>query len=145
MAKSLRRRYPRLVKLFDPFEDDVQLGTGKEESPLEKVVQGKSVEYARARDWWARKFSSPANRSVPDYIFGKAGCTLFVEFKRLGKKPTDAQLDEHMKMAAAGLMVHVIDNVDDFKYLMIDMDQMLNEVAARMNANDPGQFHPGPT
>jgi hypothetical protein len=92
---------------------------------LERDVQSRCVAYARDRDWWARKFSSPANRSVPDYIFGKQGCTVFVEFKAPGKKPTDAQSDEHKAMAAVGLTVHVIDNVAVFKRLWLELEDQL--------------------
>ena len=40
---------------------------------LEKDVQKQCVDWARALGLWARKFSSPANRSVPDYLFAKPG------------------------------------------------------------------------
>ena len=92
---------------------------------LEKDIQGACVRWARDRDWWARKFSSPANRSVPDYIFGKDGCTVFVEFKAPGKSATAAQLDEHKAMAAVGLSVHVIDNVLAFKGLFMDIENQI--------------------
>lgn len=92
---------------------------------LERDLQKRCAAYARERDWWARKFSSPSQRSVPDYIFGKEGCTVFVEFKAPGKKATEAQLDEHKAMAAAGLMVHVIDDAMAFKGLWIDLEKQL--------------------
>lgn len=85
---------------------------------LEKDIQKACVAYARSRGWWARKFASPANRSVPDYIFGKNGCVVFIEFKAPGKKPTENQLEEHKAMVAAGLTVYWLDNVDLFKTVM---------------------------
>jgi hypothetical protein len=85
---------------------------------LESEIQEACIRYARGRGWWARKFASPANRSVPDYILGKLGFTVFVEFKRPGKSPTKAQAEEHKLMAEAGLMVHVIDSVAKFKQSM---------------------------
>ncbi|MCI0350278.1 MAG: hypothetical protein L0Z53_12710, partial [Acidobacteriales bacterium] len=36
---------------------------------LEKDIQKKCVDYARSKGFWARKFSSMSQRSVPDYIF----------------------------------------------------------------------------
>jgi hypothetical protein len=109
----------------DPFSPDLVEQPRNERRLLEAEVQEKCVTHARSKEWWARKFSSPANRAVPDYIFGKAGCTVFVEFKAPGKKPTENQLEEHAKMAEAGLSVHVIDNVLAFKGLWIDLETQL--------------------
>lgn len=92
---------------------------------LEKDIQKACVAWARERGWYARKFSSPANRSVPDYIFGKDGCTVFVEFKVPGKKPTDNQLEEHRLMAEVGLMAHVIDNALVFKGLFMQIENQI--------------------
>jgi len=82
---------------------------------LEKDIQSKCVEHARRSNAYARKFSSPANRSVPDYLFVWEGLIWFVEFKRKGKTPTEQQADEHVKIRAAGGKVWVIDDIEDFK------------------------------
>lgn len=71
----------------------------------ERDIQKRCVEYARANGWWARKFSSPAQRSVPDYLFAKGNVKLAVEFKAPGKSSTEAQLDEQNRMVAAGWTV----------------------------------------
>lgn len=72
----------------------------------EGYIQSKCVEYARDRGFWARKFSSPAQRSVPDYLFSKRYAFDRVEwaeeFKGPGKTSTEAQLEEQAKMTAAG-------------------------------------------
>jgi hypothetical protein len=78
---------------------------------LEKDIQARCVSYARSRGYWARKFSSPGNRSVPDYIFGKeVSRGKFVkwaeEFKAPGKGSTDAQLEEQGLMRKAGWVVY---------------------------------------
>ena len=91
----------------------------------EADVQEKCVEHARSHGAWARKFSSPANRSVPDYIFCRVGLIWFVEFKRHGKRPTKAQYDEHKKIRAAGGKVWVSDEVAVFKrrfWLVLNRD-----------------------
>lgn len=95
---------------------------GEKRRPLlEKDVQAKCVAKARAQGWWARKFSSaPGNTSVPDYIFGRDGVVVFVEFKRPGGKPTPKQLDEHRRMREAGLMVYVCDDIDSFDEILAD-------------------------
>jgi hypothetical protein len=84
---------------------------------LEKDVQKQCVDWARARGYWARKFSSQSQRSVPDFLFAKAeGDFKFAcEFKAPGKKPTDAQLDEMQLMRDAGWTVFWVDSLELFK------------------------------
>lgn len=82
----------------------------------ERDIQKACVEWARGKGWWARKFSSPSQRSVPDYLFsheahGKFAC----EFKAPGKTSTKAQLDEQKKMLDAGWTVTEKDNVQAFQ------------------------------
>lgn len=98
---------------------------------LEKDVQKSCVAWYRGhrKDGWARKFSSPAQRSVPDYLFG---CKLptyqyrdvrikfFVEFKRPGEVATDAQIDEQRIMRFAGWDgMQDCDSLDRFKEWVI--------------------------
>lgn len=82
---------------------------------LEADIQDKCVTHARHHGAWARKFSSPANRSVPDYIFCWQGGVWFVEFKRKGKRPTKQQYEEHAAIREAGGAVWVCDDIVDFK------------------------------
>ncbi len=100
---------------------------------LEKDIQSTCVRWAKDRGWWARKFQSPANRAVPDYIFGRDGFTLFVEFKAPGKTATEDQQEEHNKMLAVGLTVHVIDNVDAFKKLVLLWERQMVELSKTLN------------
>ena len=81
----------------------------------EADIQAKCVEHVRRMGAYARKFSSPANRSVPDYVITLDGVTWYVEFKRYGKHPTKAQAEEHAKIRMAGGTVWVIDDVDVFR------------------------------
>ena len=94
--------------------DALPVTTDLSEIP-EADVQEKCAEHARDHGAWARKFSSPSNRSVPDYVFCWLGIIWFVEFKRYGKKPTKAQYDEHKKIRDAAGKVWVIDEVGKFK------------------------------
>ena len=87
-----------------------------ETAPLREAdIQAKCVDYMRGLGAYARKFASPANRSVPDYIFTWRGLTWYVEFKRPGKVPTKAQANEHAKIREAQGVVWLIDDVGDFK------------------------------
>jgi hypothetical protein len=83
----------------------------KDPGPLEKVIERKVCDSAEARGIFQDKFTSPACRANPDRIFICSGVTFFIEFKRLGKKPTKAQALRHKAIRAAGGTVHVIDNV----------------------------------
>ena len=100
---------------------------------LEAEVQSACVKWMRARGYWARKFSSMSQRSVPDYLFAKRGLSMpitgankvkfFCEFKREGCKvdketgfmSTQAQLDEQASMRAAGWDGFECSDVDEFK------------------------------
>ena len=82
---------------------------------LEAEVQSRCVAWMRGRGYWARKFSSQSQRSVPDYLFSKGTLKFATEFKRLGGKPTEAQKDEMQLMRDAGWEVFWCDSVDMFK------------------------------
>lgn len=84
--------------------------------PLEKDIEAKVVAYAKSLGMLVYKFTSPSRRSVPDRMFiTKAGVVFFIEFKRLGQKPTAAQQVEIEKIQATGVMVYVIDNIPSGK------------------------------
>lgn len=104
---------PATIDAFDPQLIDRDI--------LERDVQKKSVDWARLRGYWARKFSSPANRSVPDYIFAHKEYKdkFAVEFKRNGCTSTPAQKDEQTKMREAGWDVYECDSFEKFKALII--------------------------
>lgn len=107
---------------------------------LEADVQKACVDWARARGYWARKFSSQSQRSVPDYLFASDGwhkqhprlrvtgkIKFATEFKRPGAKrdpltglqSTEAQIDEQELMRLAGWFVFECDNFDKFKATVI--------------------------
>jgi hypothetical protein len=90
---------------------------------LEKDVQKQCVDWARARGYWARKFSSQSQRSVPDYEFARivwgslhfARIKFACEFKAPGKTSTSAQIDEQEAMRLAGWFVFECDDFSRFK------------------------------
>lgn len=110
---------------------------------LEADLQGQCVDWVRRRGYWARKFSSISQRSVPDYLFGcayvldrtfKPGtCRIkfACEFKKPGTKPkllekygikvmsTEAQYEEQAAMRLAGWFVFECDNFEKFKATVI--------------------------
>lgn len=85
-------------------------------NPLEKDIERRVVEFARAKGCLAYKFMSPATAHVPDrLIITPRGVIAFLEFKRAGGKPTPAQAVEHERMRKHGARVYVVDNVEDGK------------------------------
>ena len=97
---------------------------------LEKDVQKQCVDWARARGYWARKFSSQSQRSVPDYLLSRRKgeidgrylprpLKLACEFKAPGKTSTPAQIDEQELMRLAGWFVFEADSFDLFKATVI--------------------------
>lgn len=86
---------------------------------LERDVEKACKQWARDHGWWVRKFKAPGNRSVPDDIFAKSfprarGLKIAVEFKKLGKKSTEKQLEEQALMREAGWDVYEIDSKEKF-------------------------------
>ncbi len=113
--------------MSDLFDGEMQAPVKR---MLERDIQAHSIRYARSKGWWCRKFASPANRSVPDYILGRDGCTLFVEFKRPGGVVTDAQKEEHKAMQAVGLAVHIVTSVEEFKALLARVETEMGVLQA---------------
>lgn len=113
---------------------------------LEADLQKQCVSWYKARGpgYWARKFSSMAQRSVPDYLFASPTCRLpylrackikfATEFKKPGTKPkllekyevlvmsTEAQYEEQEKMRDAGWIVFECDNFEAFKAHVIHIE-----------------------
>jgi len=91
----------------------------KAPNPLEKVIEAKVCSYARDLGCLVYKFTSPSRRSVPDRLFiTKTGEVFFIEFKRLGQKPTPAQEVEIDKIKRQGVPVCVADSVEAGKTMV---------------------------
>ena len=87
---------------------------------LEKQIEAKVTEYARAKGFLAHKFTSPNRAAVPDrMLVHPSGLVFFIEFKRAGKLPTPAQAREHARLRAHNVSVYVVDDVEAGK-LVID-------------------------
>lgn len=81
---------------------------------LEKDVEAALVRRVKALGGLCEKFTSPGRRSVPDRLVTMPdGRIIFVEVKRPGGKPTEAQLKDHTKRRELGCDVRVIDNLED--------------------------------
>ena len=120
----------------DIFDEDVTAKPKHVKKLLERDIQEKCVDYARSKGFWARKFSSPNNRSVPDYLFaisasGGRRIKLAVEFKAPTKKSTKAQVDEQNGMILAGWIVWGdvgTNGAADIAKFKADLESLVNPV-----------------
>lgn len=78
----------------------------------ESVIEGAVCDYATVRGWLVRKLSWIGRRGAPDRIFMKGGRIIFIEFKATGETPDPIQVREIARMRAAGMEVHVIDDIE---------------------------------
>ena len=93
---------------------DVPLPVQRE--PLEKEIQSSCIRWAREKGAYCRKFSSPANRSVPDYLVIYRGDVVLPEFKRgEDTELTESQAEEHKAIQAAGGTTWKVGSVGQFK------------------------------
>lgn len=89
------------------------------ENPLEKVIEAKVVAFAKSKNCYVRKFTSPAHRSVPDrMLIAPNGTVYFIEFKRKSEKPTAAQAVEIEKIRKQKVEVFVVDDVEKGKEIV---------------------------
>jgi len=83
---------------------------------LETQIETKVSNYAKSKGCLSYKFSSPANRGVPDRIFILPnGVVLFMELKAPGKTPTALQLKHAQEIRANGGNAVWVDNLEDAK------------------------------
>lgn len=75
-----------------------------------------------------RKVTWQGRRSAPDRVVmlpqtptNKHGCTVWVELKRPGEKPTRAQSAEHLRMMRAGQCVWVLSSIEDVDHFVRSM------------------------
>lgn len=81
---------------------------------LESSIEGTVVYRAERAGWFVRKVQWPGRRGAPDRVFAKKGHgTIWIEFKQEGKAPNTLQRREHKRMRDAGMVVHVVDRIDD--------------------------------
>jgi len=81
-------------------------------TPLERDIERAICEYAKRQGCYVRKFTSPANRSVPDRIIvAPGGAVGFLEIKREGEKPTKKQAHEIKLLQAIGATATWCDGV----------------------------------
>jgi hypothetical protein len=80
----------------------------------EAAIEEPVVKRAERAGYFVRKVNWQGRRSAPDRVFSRADRgTVWIEFKDKGEEPTFGQKEEHKRMRAAGMEVHVCDNIDE--------------------------------
>ena len=92
---------------------------------LEKEIEKRVCDYAKTKNVLVYKFTSPARAAVPDRLFIYNGSVFFIEFKRGGQKPTDAQEREHDRLRQQKINVFVIDDVEKGKWVIDTMRDLM--------------------
>jgi hypothetical protein len=72
-------------------------------SLTEAKIEKKLVAYCRQRGLLSYKFTSPANRGVPDRVIMGNNRIMFLELKREGNTLTELQKREIARINAAGI------------------------------------------
>lgn len=81
---------------------------------MEVNVEQPVVDRAEKAGYYVRKVAWVGRRNAPDRLFSRADRGLvFIEFKDEGEEPRSGQVREHKRMRAAGIEVHVCDNIED--------------------------------
>lgn len=87
---------------------------------LEKKIEQRLVDKAKAAGGLAMKWTSPSNSGVPDRIvFLPGGRIIFVELKAPGKATTPLQDRIHGMLAGWGADVRVIDSLEKVDALFL--------------------------
>lgn len=91
----------------------------------EKALEKWSRDTAKAAGMLSYKFSSPAQRGVPDCIFLYKGAIRFVEFKNPNGKGVVSPLQKKKisEIVAQGFGVAVIDNKSDMLHVVNSMKE----------------------
>ncbi len=86
---------------------------------LEKQIEKKVSDCAKQLGYLSFKFNSMGCRSVPDRIFiSPRGLVILIEFKKLGCKATEKQTAMINKLINQGVIVYIVDNVEDGKTIL---------------------------
>lgn len=94
---------------------------------LEKIIERNIVTYAKDKGIKSYKFSSPANRSVPDRIFiYPCGTIIFVEFKSKGKQLSKLQQFTFDKFKEMSCNIYIIDSVENGKFVIDHASNIFN-------------------
>lgn len=79
---------------------------------LESSVEKSFASWCKDNDIVCKKMKTSDNRGWPDRMVILSGRTFYIEFKRIGKKPTAYQEYMHRLLRKLGFKVHVIETLE---------------------------------
>ena len=80
---------------------------------LEKDLEAADRKAATKAGWFVEKIMKTGRNGFPDRFYAKDGRVLLVEWKKPGGRLSDQQLLRIDQLRAAGVEVHVCDNLED--------------------------------
>lgn len=84
----------------------------------ESDLEDRVVRLCREEKIYCRKLSSPAQNGLPDRLLIKNGCTLLVELKATGEKPTALQARELRLIQEHGGLSTYCDSIEKFRAIV---------------------------
>ena len=92
----------------------------------EKTLEARLVREIEARGGMALKYTSQYHRGIPDRIvLLPGGCTIFVELKSTGQKPTKLQMHAIRKLIQMGHWVEIIDRTGLLDSFLRAVDELI--------------------
>lgn len=90
----------------------------------ESTIERNVCTYAKSLGFLVYKFTSPAQRGVPDRIFiNPNGVTGYIEFKAPGKRPTPLQMHELNTLRVQGCFAEWCDSVEEGRRLVDELNE----------------------
>lgn len=89
----------------------------------ESKIQSEVIAYAIRKGWYAGKFEQAAKSGFPDCIMFKNDKCILIEFKATGETPSRQQLKRHKDLKMKGVIVHVVDDIQQGKLIIDSMGQ----------------------
>lgn len=86
----------------------------------ESAIEQKDRDAARKAGWVVVKVMRASPNGFPDRFYAKGGRVILVEWKKPGGVLSEQQKHRHTELRAAGVEVHVVDNLDDARRIRGD-------------------------
>lgn len=89
------------------------------DTELESEFETKFTAFVKSRGWFCEKIMRTGRRGFPDrFLARKKNGVVLVEAKRSGEDARRQQLKRHKELRDHGVVVYVIDNMDDARRLL---------------------------
>lgn len=76
-------------------------------------IEKPATAYAKSRGWFEVKIEKTSKKGFPDRFYARNGKVILVEYKAPGEVPKGNQIIRHKELRAHGVVVFVIDKLED--------------------------------